>query len=407
MARGGRLWRGGVALGASALFALLPGASALAAAATPATGTAALQTQMDQLSAQAAQIQEQLSGEQSALHTAQSSASYWESKRGATEAQVQSQVQTVDALQQQLTTVGQQLATASAHLLAAEQRLVQLEAQADQGLVTLFEGGTVRLVGVLLGSATFSDFLTRFGFLQAIFAQDIDLMRQVRAQNALITSQRAALLAQQQSLTGLQQQATQQVALLDQDAQQYQQAASAQDAAAEGLSSEIAAEEQASAQVTTMLQSLQIQYARASGQLVFDWPLPAPHVITSPFGPRYVASLNDGNFHTGIDIAEPSGTPIHAAAAGVVVLAAWDGGYGNAVILYHGKQDGVDYYTLYAHQSKLAVKKDQDVTQGQVIGYVGATGNATGPHLHFEIRQNGTPVNPMPFLAQTGVVQDY
>ncbi len=116
------------------------------------------------------------------------------------------------------------------------------------------------------------------------------------------------------------------------------------------------------------------------------WPVNGP--ITSPFGPRW------GGFHPGIDIGVPTGTPIHAAAAGTVIWCGWETGYGNLVVIDH--HNGLA--TAYAHQSRIAVSCNQDVSQGQVIGYVGCTGFCTGPHLHFEVRVNGTPVDPLAYL---------
>jgi murein DD-endopeptidase MepM/ murein hydrolase activator NlpD len=116
------------------------------------------------------------------------------------------------------------------------------------------------------------------------------------------------------------------------------------------------------------------------------WPVNGP--ITSPFGPRW------GGFHPGIDIGVPTGTPIEAAAAGTVIWCGWESGYGNLVVLDH--HNGIA--TAYAHQSKIAVSCNENVAQGQVIGYVGCTGFCTGPHLHFEVRVNGTPVDPLGYL---------
>ena len=116
------------------------------------------------------------------------------------------------------------------------------------------------------------------------------------------------------------------------------------------------------------------------------WPVQGP--ITSPFGMRW------GRMHTGIDIGAPTGTPIHAAAAGTVVYCGWMEGYGNLVAIDHHNS----LSTAYAHQSQIAVSCGQDVAQGQVIGYVGCTGHCFGPHLHFEVRVNGTPVDPMGYL---------
>ena len=98
--------------------------------------------------------------------------------------------------------------------------------------------------------------------------------------------------------------------------------------------------------------------------------------------------------HTGIDLAAGYGTPIRAADSGTVIYATWMGGYGNVIIVDHGR--GIS--TLYAHQSSLAAGNGQRVGRGQVIGYVGSTGFSTGAHLHFEVRVNGNPVDPMGYL---------
>jgi len=116
------------------------------------------------------------------------------------------------------------------------------------------------------------------------------------------------------------------------------------------------------------------------------WPVSGP--VTSPFGYRW------GRLHAGIDIAAPSGTPIHAAAGGSVVLAGWTGGYGNYTCIDHGG----GLATCYAHQSAYAVSAGAQVGQGQVIGFVGNTGHSFGAHLHFEVRINGNPVDPLGYL---------
>lgn len=111
-------------------------------------------------------------------------------------------------------------------------------------------------------------------------------------------------------------------------------------------------------------------------------------VITSPFGIRW------GRRHTGIDIGMPTGTTVKAADGGKVVYSGYKGGYGNCIIIDHGG----NIETLYAHNSKLLVKKGDKVFKGQTIAKSGNTGNSTGPHLHFEVRKNGTPVNPIKYV---------
>ncbi len=124
----------------------------------------------------------------------------------------------------------------------------------------------------------------------------------------------------------------------------------------------------------------------------FKAPVAAP--VSSGFGIRVHPILGDVRMHTGIDFAVGTGFPIKSAGPGIVVWAGPRGGYGNAVIIDHRNGLG----TLYAHQSRVNVTVGQKVTAGQVVGFVGQTGMATGPHLHFEVRELGTPVDPMLYL---------
>jgi murein DD-endopeptidase MepM/ murein hydrolase activator NlpD len=121
---------------------------------------------------------------------------------------------------------------------------------------------------------------------------------------------------------------------------------------------------------------------------------PVPGAIVSGFGYRTDPLGGGTGFHAGVDMAASMGTPIRACRAGKVVTAGSQGGYGNAVVLDHGGGMG----TLYGHQSSIAVVPGQTVAAGSIIGYVGSTGRSTGPHLHFEVRLGGTPVDPVPYL---------
>jgi murein DD-endopeptidase MepM/ murein hydrolase activator NlpD len=122
--------------------------------------------------------------------------------------------------------------------------------------------------------------------------------------------------------------------------------------------------------------------------------------LTSGFGMRKHPLLRYSKMHTGVDFGAPKGTPIRAAASGVVDLAGRHGAYGNTIVLQHG----VKYKTLYAHMSRLAagIRKGSRVNQGQIIGYVGSTGRSSGPHLHYEVRINNRPVNPTAIKAAGG-----
>lgn len=121
---------------------------------------------------------------------------------------------------------------------------------------------------------------------------------------------------------------------------------------------------------------------------------PADGILRSSFGGRSDPFSGEGEFHTGIDISVPTGTPVHVTADGVVVSAGWSNGYGKLVVVDHGN----GYQTYYAHLSRLLAVPGEEVSGGQVIAYSGSTGRATGPHIHYEVRLAGTPVNPYKYM---------
>ena len=137
-----------------------------------------------------------------------------------------------------------------------------------------------------------------------------------------------------------------------------------------------------------------VSSARGSSEKV-EFQMPVCGRISSGFGTRFHPVDRKMKFHGGIDLAVPKGTSIGAAADGIVKFAGWKGGYGNAVIIQH--PDGTE--TLYGHNEKLLVKEGQTVGEGEPISLSGSTGKSTGPHLHFEMRQNGRAIDPQKFLS--------
>ncbi len=121
--------------------------------------------------------------------------------------------------------------------------------------------------------------------------------------------------------------------------------------------------------------------------------------ITSPFGWRVHPIFNTRTFHSGVDIGGPNYGPIKASNSGKVIYTGWYGGYGKVVIIEHGVVRGKPVSTLYAHMSTIKAVNGQQVTKGQVIGYEGTTGYSTGPHCHFEVRENGKPTSPGSYVA--------
>lgn len=143
---------------------------------------------------------------------------------------------------------------------------------------------------------------------------------------------------------------------------------------------------------TRVHSNISVSSAPRNGQS-YTWPVPGHYSISSPFGYRIHPILGYSKFHSGVDIPAPSGTPIVAAKSGTVIMSKLMSGYGNVVMVDHG-----DTVTVYAHCSALNVGVGESVKAGDVIAFVGSTGLSTGAHLHFEVRVNGSPVNPLGYV---------
>ena len=138
--------------------------------------------------------------------------------------------------------------------------------------------------------------------------------------------------------------------------------------------------------------------ANSDVHVVVGFMKPIGGRITSPFGWRTHPIFNTRSFHSGVDIGGPNLGAIKASNSGKVIYTGWYGGYGKVVIIEHGVFNGKPVTTLYAHMSSIAVSNGQRVTKGQTVGYEGTTGYSTGPHCHFEVRENGKPSNPMNYI---------
>lgn len=218
---------------------------------------------------------------------------------------------------------------------------------------------------------------TRQDRLRAEQAQEAVLLAELEADLSRADEQRSAVAALRQELS---QELALQVALLAQVNEEIIDH--------EG---QVAALEAESEELEREILRRQIREGRAPGRLA--WPVSG--VLTSPFGMRIHPVLGGRRMHNGIDIGLPTGSPIYASANGRVILAERRGGYGRMVVLDHG--GGLS--TLYAHQSSMAVSVGDQVLAGDVIGYIGCSGYCTGPHLHFEVREVGAPVDPMKYLS--------
>jgi murein DD-endopeptidase MepM/ murein hydrolase activator NlpD len=275
-------------------------------------------------------------------------------------------------------------------------------------LIEIYQSEQTDTLGVLLSASSFTDILDQFDYMRKLGSQDrriADEVRRGRDRMRVLTERAARQKQKVQAATRVVEARTNEVReVRDQLVAARQGLASARASKNESLvtvrererqyASEAAALAAVSAQLAARINAAQAVPAATSLAIAGDstpsasgfvWPVPGP--VVSGFGWRW------GRMHEGIDIGAGYGTPIAAAAAGVVIYAGWMGGYGNLIIIDHGG----GLATAYAHQSAFAVSGGP-VGQGQTIGYVGCTGHCFGPHLHFEVRVNGAAVDPLGYL---------
>ena len=288
-------------------------------------------------------------------------------------------------------------------LKIAENRLATQQAAFEQRLVVLYKANDLSYLDVLLRSSDFDDLVGRFRVVHDLVGGENDLLGRLEAARAAVEDERAALDEKQEeaalaaveleeeratlaALRAAQQEQRDAVYAARQDKAGTLAAANADLAELERQEDELLAQSQSLAAI------INGNSGGGNGTGSMMWPVNG--TVTSGFGYRIHPILGKRILHTGIDIAAGSGTAIWAADGGKVIYATWVSGYGNTVAIDHG--GGIS--TLYAHQSSMAVSYGQTVKKGAVIGYVGSTGYSTGPHLHFEVRVNGTPVDPMGYL---------
>lgn len=274
------------------------------------------------------------------------------------------------------------------------QRLRRRENLLAQRLRAAYKYRSVSYLSLLTNARDIRDLNSRSFVLRQIVKTDRELLEQVRADQQEVAQAKAAMDALVRRIAGLESDLRAQQTELA-DAQEEKQAAlraiARERALYERQLAELEAESQAIARRLRALMATPKGRARADRPWSGRFVRPVEGQFTSGFGMRVHPIFKVRKMHTGIDIAAPAGTPIRAAGGGVVVEAGYIRGYGYTVIIDHG--GGVA--TLYAHCSALLVAAGQEVTRGQTIARVGSTGYSTGPHLHFEVRVNGEPVNPL------------
>jgi murein DD-endopeptidase MepM/ murein hydrolase activator NlpD len=332
---------------------------------------------------------------QKAYDAAHSAYSKAEARLVELQAQLGDLMARLDANQQQLTKTESDLTK-------------QQEALCDRMVGIYKSGGSYGYLSVLVGDEddSLSAVFERVKLLSTIADDDEQLLARVAALKDQIIDQRRALEEERARVAALEEEQaamTVQLQAADQECNASLLEVEAVRAAKKAVLASIEKDQAAwarqedqlladSNRITGLLKKTQSATPTKAGSGVLSWPVPG--AVTSGFGYRVHPIFHVRRLHTGIDQQSAMSESIKAAAAGTVIFTGWRGGYGQCTIVDHG--DGLA--TLYAHQSSILVSVGQVVKRGAVIGKVGSTGYSTGPHLHFEVRVNGTPVDPMGYL---------
>ena len=334
-----------------------------------------------------------------------------EEKQSAAEEQRSLLLAQLDAINDELDNINAQIALYDEQIAQKEAERKEAEAK-EQAQYELFcqrvrameEEGTVSYWSILFNAESFSDMLDRLADIDAVMDYDNQIMDELiatreelerlqaelesaRADEQAVKEEQEAKKAEQQAKVA---EAEKVLEELNQNVEEVNRQLEAEDEAAAAIQADIE-KKQAELEAQRQQQNVTLPVSSTG----FQWPLPASNLkLTSAFGYRIHPVTHVPHSHTGIDVSATTGTPITAAKSGQVIISEKGTGstwsYGEYVVIDHG--DGTT--TLYAHMSYRAVSEGQIVTQGQYIGDVGATGNVTGPHLHFEVRKNGQRVDP-------------
>ncbi len=374
------------AAGLAFLFAAAAVASQGPMASTAATSSASFPAKQEELR----RVQQKLESERHRLETTRRKERRSSDEVQRLDRQREATEQRLGALGIERQRVRQRAEAAAAALARAETALARRRGLLADRVVDVNKYGRAGYLDVILGATSFPEFVARARMVDEIVHEDARMIEAYATDRDRTAQLRDQLDEQQAQLRAVMRETEERQQVLTQQVRAKREILLAivhERAAAERAVREL---EEDSAALETLIQRLQSGPGMGIGRglTAFIWPLRGP--VTSRFGFRIHPLFLRREFHTGVDIAAPRGAPVRVAYDGTVLFAGWYGGYGKLVIIDHGQ--GLS--TLYGHLSDILVTPGQHVTRTQVVGLVGSTGYTTGPHLHYEVRQNGRPIDP-------------
>jgi len=349
------------------------------------------------------QIQEKLEDTQEKIKEVTKTETQYRAQVDEVEGQLRSALSELDNLNTKLSEAKSEVDKATIEMVLKEEELKRIEKELQEKIrilndrvAVIYKNGNSSILEILLKAEDFLDFISKLKLMNLFAGQDTQNILEVKEKKTATIGIKKSIIDLREKQKEHEDKVGQ---LVEQAAQKAHEVDGMYDEKKNLLSGTTANKNALiqmerdlkvqEAEVTRILESY--KYGSApSGK--FAWPVAGR--IISGFGNRYHPIFGYNRFHSGIDIVASYGTPVKAADGGQVVQAGYFGGYGNSVMLYHGG----GFATWYAHLSSINVSMGQFVQRGQVIGLIGSTGWTTGPHLHFEVRINGTPQDPRAYL---------
>lgn len=299
----------------------------------------------------------------------------------------------INSLQRNINETKTRISEALAQLELLQSDLDKQNEDLNARLRSMYKSGEVGMLSVLLGSSSMSEFMTNMDMVERIYDADAELLASIQSRYDAVDEHKAKLQGLKDQLLAQQKTAEEKKAALESDRSAVSSKKKEVDSDNALLEAQIDAINKEASALSAKILSLQSSKAYIGGSMC--WPSQASTRVTSPFGIRNHPILKRPKMHTGIDIGAAGGTNILAANGGTVIIAGWNNSYGYMVMIDHG--GGI--VTLYAHSSKLLVKKGDVVGRGQAIALIGSTGMSTGNHLHFEVRVNGVYQDPLNYVS--------